>query len=275
MLLVATAASLALTAPVGAQPVPSPAEPAPTAPGDLAVEHATRAKRFFDQGEYEAAVDAYLEAYRLRPSPGLLYNLGQAYRLVGRCADAVEAYRDYLHLVPDSPYADTVRQNLTAAEVCVREAEAAQPEPARRDPVEPGPTPPPPPPTPALEPPIAAVPSAGTPSPAARRMRIAGLATAGAGVALLGAGAYFAFDARRASDDVSAFYQQGGAWDQIADTDARGRRSRTLALVAMTGGTLAVAGGATLYLVGRRKERTSLVVAPRAGGGEVVVSWRF
>lgn len=268
-----------VTSPLHAQPAstptPTPATPTPVPASPdqartTAQGIAARAKAHFDHGEYAEAIADYREAYRLWPSPGLLYNLGQAYRLVGDCAHASQAYREYLHLTPDSPYRATVEQNLSAAEACAKTAEPA-----------PTPTPEPPRPTPTPSPTPVAAPITTTAPVASvgeddrgHTRRIAGVAVAGGGAVLLVAGAYFARDASSAQRDVASFYAKGGDWADISAIDARGHRDRTLSIVGFAAGGVAIAAGVSLYLLGRDDER-AVAIVPTARGGEVLVRWRF
>ncbi|HUQ07429.1 MAG TPA: tetratricopeptide repeat protein [Kofleriaceae bacterium] len=239
------------------------AQPAPVAPGDaekIAKAKAASAKEHFDRGDYAVAVEEYREAYRLVPSPGLLYNLGQAYRLLGACAEAAEAYREYLRLVPDSPYRETAQQNQTAAEVCARDAEAAA---KRRDAKK-----------------RAELPDANQPvTPPARDdgrgLRRAGVGAMAVGSGLVIAGGYFALDAARQDAKVSDFYENGGAWADVAGADERGRRAQLISRITFGAGAVALATGATLYVLGRRSNERAVAVTPRHDGAQVAVSWRF
>jgi tetratricopeptide (TPR) repeat protein len=285
-----TAAMLALSAPAFAQPTQpagpnhptSPAEPpatppagpppAPAGPADprtAASKLAASAKAHFDHGEYTEAVNDYREAYRLLPTPGLLYNLGQAYRLAGDCRRAADAYREYLRLSPDTPYKATVEQNMSAAEACAKDAESGH-EPT---PPTPPPAPPPKPPPPKVEHPVIKTHVVEDPD-AGHTQRLAGLATIGGGALLVAAGVYFAVDASHAQRDVAAFYQTGGDWSEIASVDARGHRSHWLAVGGFALGGAAIAAGATLYMLGRNDER-AVAIVPTPTGGEVLVRWRF
>lgn len=256
-LAIALALVLTTTSVARAQPAPAEAE-------QTAKAKAASAKAAFDRGDYAVAVEDYREAYRLVPSPGLLFNLGQAYRLVGSCGEAVEAYREYLRLVPDSPYRATAEQNLAAAEVCARDAEAAAKRREEQQRAE------------AAAARATAV--APTPPPVDRGkpLRRAGVGALAAGGMLTIAGTYFALDAARQGQEVTDFYATGGAWDDVADADERGRRSQLISRVTFAAGAVAVATGATLYVLGRRSERTpALTAAPASAGGQVVMSWRF
>lgn len=230
----------------------------PVAPEDaeaVARAEAASAKREFDRGNYASAIASYREAYRLVPSPGLLYNLGQAYRLAGQCAEAADAYRRYLAQYPRSPYRLTARENLSAAEVCERDAAAGG--------LGRGPS-------------LAGGRGARGDADDGSGRRSAGLIIAGGGGVLIATGAYFALDASRAADRVSAGYERGGSWDDVADDDARGRRSRMVARASLGLGVAAVAAGGALYWTGRRADRpATIAIGPQAGGGEVVLSWGF
>jgi tetratricopeptide (TPR) repeat protein len=260
-LTIVVALVLTTTSLAGAQPT---SEPAPVRPGDadkVAKAKAASAKAHFDRGDYAVAVEEYREAYRLVPSPGLLFNLGQAYRLLGACAEAVEAYREYLRLVPDSPHLETARQNLAASEVCARDAEAVarrREEKKRAEAI--AATAPPPPPPPRDE---------------GLGLRRAGVGAMAAGGVLVFAGGYFALDAARQDEKVSDFYEDGGAWADVADADERGRRAQLISRVTLGAGAVALATGTTLYVLGRRSREGAVAITPRGGGAQAEVSWRF
>jgi tetratricopeptide (TPR) repeat protein len=94
---------------------------------DPAHDLAARAQAHFTLGEYADAVADYRAAYQLVPSPGLLYDLGQAYRLEGDCADARTAYRSYLRRAPHSPYRDLAMQHLSELGGCLRVVQSSPP----------------------------------------------------------------------------------------------------------------------------------------------------
>jgi tetratricopeptide (TPR) repeat protein len=52
----------------------------------------------YDLGEFQKALAAYSEAYRLRPLPGFLFNIAQCHRQLGRPERAAFFYRRYLTL---------------------------------------------------------------------------------------------------------------------------------------------------------------------------------
>src|SRR5690349_21094377 len=63
-------------------------------------ELADKGRAYHDAGDYMKAVAAFKEAYVLAPSPALLFNIAQAYRLAGDCDDAAWMYRRYLDTNP-------------------------------------------------------------------------------------------------------------------------------------------------------------------------------
>lgn len=238
-------------------------------------------QRHFDLGEYDEAIADFREAYRLMPRPGLLYNLGQAFRLEGDCLTATRMYRNYLRLEPDSRHRPLVEQHLEALAGCAAEREAAGASAAATEGSADMDPPPPPPPKDdevvAPAPPEALPPPPPPPTGSGRKRRIFGLAVAATGAIAAGAGGYFAFDAMRAADDVSRGYQEGATWSELEALDARGRRSEVIGISLIAAGGVAVVCGATLYALGRRADRrtASAALVPTPHGGTIEVSWRF
>jgi tetratricopeptide (TPR) repeat protein len=70
--------------------------------------------RFMDERQYDRAVESFREAYRLVPSPKVLYNLGVAYLSVARYADALDALERFLAEATDAPVAnqETARRHI-------------------------------------------------------------------------------------------------------------------------------------------------------------------
>jgi hypothetical protein len=85
----------------------TPPEPAASA----STETKARAKRLFEQGqahydlgEYDEAIAAFREAYEISAAPALLYNIAQSHRLKGDCLRALQVYRHFVRLDPDSAH---------------------------------------------------------------------------------------------------------------------------------------------------------------------------
>ncbi|HVR01727.1 MAG TPA: tetratricopeptide repeat protein [Polyangia bacterium] len=102
--------SMALGGRVVAAPVEPAAEPARAQARALMQEGA----RQMDDRQYDKAVESFSEAYRLVPSPKVLYNLGIAYLSVARYADALQALEGFLKEATDAPAANqaTARRHI-------------------------------------------------------------------------------------------------------------------------------------------------------------------
>ena len=223
------------------------------------------ARRFSDQGralhelgDYDEAIVAYKQAYLISPSPGILFNMAQAYRLAGDCANAAMLYRRFLEKSEDPSASRIARRQLAAVEPCASKAEAAAADDrqalARRAPIA-----------------VVAAPSAPGHGHAA-------LYVAGASALALGVGAYFAVDARDAGDQVAAGYARGEKWSQIAPIDARGQQSSELAIGSFVIGGAALATAAILYWRERHdadSRRPIVMAAPTSRGAALGVTWRW
>src|SRR5262245_56225896 len=94
----------------------------PVAPADEARQQAA-ARALVDEGfaaygvkDYDRAIERFRAAYEIWPAPSLVYNIAQAFRLAGRCADALRSYREFLERDPDV-------ENRTAVELRIVEME--------------------------------------------------------------------------------------------------------------------------------------------------------
>jgi tetratricopeptide (TPR) repeat protein len=108
-------AVVAVTASVGLArraPAQDAAAAAPTAGAPTSVRAETkeearrlyeRGQAHYDLGEYEQAIALFRKAYELTLAPLLLYNVAQAHRLNGDCPRALDVYRHFVRLAPDSP----------------------------------------------------------------------------------------------------------------------------------------------------------------------------
>jgi tetratricopeptide (TPR) repeat protein len=189
------------------------------------------------RGEYEAALEAFKEAYALAPSPALLFNMAQAHRLRGDCQASTELYRRFLATSPSPDARDVAGNALRVVESCL----AGHADATARHTEESGPV-------------STNFYSIDTSSDGTNKRRI-GLVLTTAGVLSLGTGALFAVDARRTSRKVTDAYADGTPWRDLVELDARGRRSSTLATIFAVGGAAATIGGGALYWIGRREGR--------------------
>src|SRR5262245_48046586 len=59
--------------------------------------------QLLDRNDYAGALERFERAYKLVPSPKILFNLGEAYRGLGRNAEALRSFEGFLDLAPDAP----------------------------------------------------------------------------------------------------------------------------------------------------------------------------
>jgi hypothetical protein len=78
--------------------------------------HAAKAKVHYDLGEYEKAAEEYIQVYRIKPLPALLYNIAQSYRQAGLYEKAKQFYKSYLREAKDA-----TASNRSAVEKAIRE----------------------------------------------------------------------------------------------------------------------------------------------------------
>jgi tetratricopeptide (TPR) repeat protein len=223
-----------------------------------------------DRGDYERAISAFKEAYVIAPAPGLLFNLAQAYRLQGKCDEAVIMYRRYLSTRPSDDARALAQTHLDTVERCAR------PAPSRGDLAGAYVT--------ALEARSAELGGGASVelsalhvdrSRTAQRKKEIGLGVALGGGAALAIATYYGFRASAAADDVERAYQMGAKWRDVAARHEDGERAARIAQVFGIGGVAGIATGVTVYVLGKRAERTLPVVTPTADGARVSVGWRF
>ncbi len=88
-----------------------------------------RGNQLYDQGEFEEAARMFKVCVALVPQlPGPYRRLGQSYRRLGRCPEAVDAFLRYLEMRPGGKYSGEIREELTR---CAAEAHIDTPDPGR------------------------------------------------------------------------------------------------------------------------------------------------
>jgi len=230
---------------VSARAAPPPAPPA-AVPGDNAAEAKAAYKRGADlyrAGRYSAAIAEFQAADKLKPSPALHYNMGQAWEKLGDLPAALAAYARYLQLDPRAPNREAVERTVLGLEAKVAAASAATP---RLDPGQ-GPVSPatslaavPPP------PPLEATRPDPAPQPVERKNWLGPIIAGGLCVVAAGAGVIMGVQARNAQNALLAGgndRQQADALVSKANSDATA--ANVLYGVAgaamLTGGVLAIA----------------------------------
>ncbi len=215
---------------------------------------------YFRDGDYVQAIDRFKGAYAKSRRPDLLFNIAQAYRKTGQCAQALDYYQNYLEAEPAAFNRTRVEERITEMKQCSSGAvTTTMPSEGPKDDRPPAPAPPP-------EPSPFEQPSAEReldntltrPVPPPRRpmrgrtaIRIAGLASLGVGLVLGATGAYFAASAVSSSGQVSGLFRDGGQWNdeyQRIESDGRGASAGAAGL--LTVGAAALIGGATLTGIG-------------------------
>jgi tetratricopeptide (TPR) repeat protein len=228
---------------------------------------AERGRALHDAGDYANAIAAFTQAYVMAPSPALLFNLAQAYRLQGSCEDAALMYQRYLATDPGPEGRELAETHLASVERCLHKL-------ALHIPVENAPghfVVPPPPDTTAL----AATNTAPTASRKAQLEKDIGVGLAVGGGVALATAVYFTVQAHDAENEVAAAYAKGAKGKDIAPIDQRGKTAATDAKIFGVGGALGIAGGIVTYMIGKHTERTPVTVAPTSHGVEVSVLWAF
>lgn len=289
----ATAASMRLVLLVtcgAAMPVMMTSAPAAASdPRDDAKAISKRAATEFKLAHFQAALDLYTQAYERFPAPALLFNLGQCNKNLGHYERALFFFQGYLRDKPDAPNRHAVetlmaestkqladeraaetavqaehrRLEELAAEKSAADARAAE-ERARPVVALPLPSEPPPPPAEHRRP----------------AWMIAGAATAGVGLALLGTGLYFGLRASSDASQLSQLGASGGTWSaHDQSTYTSGQSAAHAATGLYVAGAVVFAGGATVALLGFQKHREggSLTagVVPVPGGSSMFVAGRF
>jgi tetratricopeptide (TPR) repeat protein len=219
--------------------------------------------RHYNLAEYGQAIDAWKQAYLLSKKPVLLFNIGQAFRLSGDCAQAMTFYDSYTREEPAPKNQDELDQAVAQCKDKLAVAGHAAPVPDKP------PVPPPTHVTPEPATPVATVTAQPRPQPPTDLRRI-GLITTLSGVALGGAALYFALDGRSQQNTVADIT----IWTPALDsTQSRGHRDNVLAWGLGIAGGAAVITGVVLWLTGAPAAETGPNVAIAPGGARI--GWTF
>lgn len=264
--------AICAVAALGASAAEAEADPADSTVGMSMLEKARfladRGRQLQRDGKFAEALEAYKAAYVLAPSPGLLFNLAQAYRLNGDCDDAAWMYRRFLETEPRDDLRDLVNGHLQKLAACThvgfRTAIEPPAVPSAQAKLQ----------EPSQPPRIVAV--AAVPEHDGPRDERVGTYLMASGAVALAASAVFAIDAHVVAGDVQNAYHGGARNPDVRSLDDRGRRDSTIAAIAGATGGVAVVSGAVLYGLGRHYESARhLAVVPHRDGGEVRLAWQF
>jgi tetratricopeptide (TPR) repeat protein len=222
-------ASVLLPAVARSQPAPPAAE----------IERRDReAEAACSAGRLDEGVRILAELFALTDDGNYIFNQARCYQKNGRSAEAVARFEMYLERSDADP---------AGAAAARRYIVELQPAPA---------------PAVVLEQTPASTASIG------RTLRIAGLSTAGTGLAALGAATYFGLQIAPTMDRAKAIAMRNdpNEADLLRETNASGKRAELLQWVFLGVGATAVTTGALLYYLGVRaqsgREDLALRVAP-------------
>jgi tetratricopeptide (TPR) repeat protein len=258
---------------------------APARAADSALDEAKRltskASIEYDVGHFDQALELYTHAYEVFPKPALLFDIGQCHRLLGHHERAVFFFQGYLRgqpsaanralvekLIADSQHQLDLQAQGPAAGAAAPGPTPTAPAPAGPDVTAPSGAAAPPPSEPAISAPGTI--DSSPPSPA---LRIAGIATAGVGVVLLGVAVFEGLSASSLSGQVSQISSSHGTWTAQAQSDYdSGKSAATAANVLYVTGALVLATGAALTWFGwPRATSSAAAVAPLPGGASLTV----
>jgi tetratricopeptide (TPR) repeat protein len=223
------------------------------------------------RGDYQAALARFEEAYALVPSPKIHYDFGLAYVGLERPAEALAAFERFLAEAPDAPPDKRENAASLVSTLRARVAEVS----GRNDREAAGATAPaagPPATAPGISP--DAMSSAVQAEVAANRhdepattaamasdgplrvRRITAVSVCAAGVGLVAAGLVFGVLARREGDSLThdsdiATVDHPTPFDQ--SKESRGLAYERLQIIGLVAGAVAIATGATIYAISRRR----------------------
>jgi tetratricopeptide (TPR) repeat protein len=237
----------------------------------------------YDVGHFDQALDLYAKAYERYPKAALLFDIGQCHRLLGHFERAIFFYQGYLRGMPEARNRVMVEKFIAESQqqLDAQRAAAATPtSPAAAPPAPTGATSPPAAATPLpLDQPPASSPDsapATTPANGWTPLRIAGVATAGVGVVLLGAAIVEGLQASSLSNQVAQISSQHGTWSPQAQSEYdSGKSDASIANVLTVTGLVVLAGGAVMTWYLWPKAPAAAAVAPLPGGAAMSLVARF
>jgi tetratricopeptide (TPR) repeat protein len=227
----------------------------------------------FHSNDYLGAVEKFKEAYALDPDPGYLFNIAQAYRQAGDCANAADYYGRFLVEVPNPPNVATIREWHSSQVTCAAARKLAEPEPTV--------TPPPAPPLTAAAPPIASQPPQRAQQPAGARRNVGvALALAGTSAVAFAVGGYFTWKTGSLADDrdsalASCTLERPCDARVARDYDEDGHRAATLAGVAFAVGGAALIASTLVFALSGRERAPDVAVAASAHGALLIGGFRW
>jgi len=200
-----------------------------------------QARDRYEAGAYGESTVLFQQSYELSKAPGLLFNLGQAWRKLGDCGAALKSYRAFIDADPRAANADEARELAAAMERCQQEKvvrAAAEASPS----IEPSPAahsnpelvslvnPAPPPPSPWLT--------------------AAAISLDALGVAALAIGAGFSWSAQSRSSQLEQFYASPNVWTtDLATLEHLGQRDSSVGVILLISGAAVALVGVAVTII--------------------------
>lgn len=242
-------------------------------------------KTAYNLGQFEKAIELWTKAYELKPNAVFLYNIGQAHRQRKDFAKAIYFYKSYLRESPQAANRADVETKIADMQKLLDEQTKTGEGPPS-SPLDPNkPEPEQQPPEPEKPQPIKVKPEPeepADPGKGAKTLKIAGIATGGAGVAMVLVGIVFSLSAKSTQQELEEHVAMGNAWsEELSDKEASGKTKSTLGVVFLSAGAVCVLAGGGLFVWGMMKgkqasrEQAGLQILPAVGPGGANVSLRW
>lgn len=212
---------------------------------------------YYERGEFDKALAAFQEAYRLAQRADLQYNIAQAHERLLMFEEAVVAYRAYLEGKPDAPDRKFVESRIEFLEKQLAEKQTSATAPAPPTPAEATPAQPA-----AAQPHVVASQQPAAMSSSRDWQRTAGWVALGVGGVFTTAGVIFGVIAGKKASELEDANTNAEPWSASKGIQEDGERAETLQIVGLAvGGAGLLAGALLLWVI----PPTSVVSAGPAG----------
>lgn len=207
--------------------------------------------KLYDLGNFDDAIKAYEEAYRLWPSPQILNNLGQAERQRHNYERAIFYFRSYLRYTPNASNEQAIKDLIKELEDLAAAQKKSNEHPPDTVHNPPGATPPTP-----SQPSAVVAPTRWYQDPI-------GWTLAGAGLVAIGVGTGFIIHSNGLSDDAKTAPDQREAQSKLDSSQT----FKIAGGVTLGVGAALVIGGVVKMVLHENRRRESLVSLAVGAGG--------
>ena len=213
----------------------------------------------YQSGRFQAAIELFKDAYELVHDPVYLFNIAQSYRKAADCTNAADFYAQYLAASPSAENAETVRSLQRELAPCVEQRRRERDAAKRADELARQPRP---------------APAAETVHDRGGGVRVAGLATAGAGVVGIVVGIAYGVRSHDLQRELDLACASSCTATQAKSLDDAGHRANTISTIGYVGGGALVLAGAGLYVLGLTRIE-HVTIAPAPGGATVGATFSY